>query len=357
MTLAYYSSKRIEGLSSDTKPTTAQDDSVFFETDTGKFFDFDLSSTTWTERSSGGGSVGNPVMAIDEAHANYTYPSVAVTSSDSGTIVVSNVGSCHYGDPDLVTAIDGSWSSYSRCNDKGGGGFYQLYDFGVNASRNVRMAGSCRELIGGNTSTIHLETSENGSSWTTQYSLSAVLAQNDVGYDENFNVTCRYARKRIQGSGGSSRNWSQFKEVGHSLLSKESHLYDGLTTTGFISNQETNPYCYIDMGSSVRLSGVSLYASSSNTETEIAIQTSDDALTWTTVRTITTSNLTDNQWNYIRFNSKMARYLRIYGNSGNSLVLAIILLKAKQQTDTDFLDNHTHAEISTTDTSIGLDGT
>ena len=53
MTLQYYSGNRIEGLSTDTKPTTAQDKSVFYETDTSKTFDFDLSTTTWTERTSG----------------------------------------------------------------------------------------------------------------------------------------------------------------------------------------------------------------------------------------------------------------------------------------------------------------
>ena len=49
MALRYLAGSRIEGLSTDTKPTTAQADSVFYETDTGKTYDF--SSGTWTERS------------------------------------------------------------------------------------------------------------------------------------------------------------------------------------------------------------------------------------------------------------------------------------------------------------------
>ena len=50
MTLTYYSNNIIHGLSSDVKPTTAQDKSVFFETDTGKFYDYSLSTTTWNLR-------------------------------------------------------------------------------------------------------------------------------------------------------------------------------------------------------------------------------------------------------------------------------------------------------------------
>jgi hypothetical protein len=56
MALRYLAGSRIEGLSGDTKPTTAQADSVFYETNTGKTFD--LSGGTWTERSVDLSSVG-----------------------------------------------------------------------------------------------------------------------------------------------------------------------------------------------------------------------------------------------------------------------------------------------------------
>lgn len=48
MTITYLAGKRLQGLSSDTKPTNIQSDSVFLETDTSKTFDF--SSGSWTER-------------------------------------------------------------------------------------------------------------------------------------------------------------------------------------------------------------------------------------------------------------------------------------------------------------------
>ena len=47
-----YESVRMTGLSTDIKPTTVQDNSWFFETDTSKTFDFDSATSTWTERSS-----------------------------------------------------------------------------------------------------------------------------------------------------------------------------------------------------------------------------------------------------------------------------------------------------------------
>lgn len=49
MALRFLSGNRIEGLSTDTKPTTVQADAVFYETDTGDTYDF--SSGSWTKRS------------------------------------------------------------------------------------------------------------------------------------------------------------------------------------------------------------------------------------------------------------------------------------------------------------------
>ena len=48
-----YESMRMTCLSTDTKPTTAQDGQWFYETDTNSTYDFTLSTTTWTVRASG----------------------------------------------------------------------------------------------------------------------------------------------------------------------------------------------------------------------------------------------------------------------------------------------------------------
>tara|TARA_B110001454_G_C12705430_1_gene428376 strand:+ start:1909 stop:2097 length:189 start_codon:yes stop_codon:yes gene_type:complete len=50
-----YLSNYLTGLSTDTKPTNVQDKSIFYQTDNSETYDFNLSTTTWTVRSSGMG--------------------------------------------------------------------------------------------------------------------------------------------------------------------------------------------------------------------------------------------------------------------------------------------------------------
>ena len=65
----------------------------------------------------------------------------------------------------------------------------------------------------------------------------------------------------------------------------------------------------------------------------------------------------DNVYNFIRFNVVNARYIRIYGNSGSSLVLASAEIKVLKKTDGELILNHGHLSISNSDTGIELDGT
>lgn len=60
MTLAYLSGNRIQGVSGDTKPSNVSADSVFYETDTFKTFDY--SSGSWTERSAGGRAIWEVIV-------------------------------------------------------------------------------------------------------------------------------------------------------------------------------------------------------------------------------------------------------------------------------------------------------
>ena len=50
-------------------------------------------------------------------------------------------------------------------------------------------------------------------------------------------------------------------------------------------------------------------------------------------------------------------HLRIYGNSGGSVVLASAEIKVQKKTDAELLISHGHLSISATDTGIELDGT
>jgi hypothetical protein len=109
MTIKHYAGRRIRGLSGDTKPSNAEADSEFFETNTGKTFDY--SSGSWTERSTGvgstvstseledsavtnvklAGSIANTKLSTDPlARANHTGSQSASTISDFDTEVGNN---------------------------------------------------------------------------------------------------------------------------------------------------------------------------------------------------------------------------------------------------------------------------
>ena len=132
---------------------------------------------------------------------------------------------------------------------------------------------------------------------------------------------------------------------------------DGNTSTVWKTNADTNPSIYADMGSALNLCAIAWYGNSATTETSIKIQSSSNASSWTDERVVLTSNLVDNVYNYIRFNVVNARYIRIYGNSGSSLVLASAEIKVLKKTDGELILNHGHLSISNSDTGIELDGT
>ena len=132
---------------------------------------------------------------------------------------------------------------------------------------------------------------------------------------------------------------------------------DDSTSTVRKTNSEANPFIYADMGSAVNLCAIAWYNDAATTETTVKIQTSTDASNWTDKRTVLTSNLVASVYNFIRFNTTTARYIRIYGSSGSSVVLSAAEIKVQKQTDSELLLSHGHLSISITDTGIELDGT
>ena len=150
---------------------------------------------------------------------------------------------------------------------------------------------------------------------------------------------------------GSYTNGQLYLEVKQSFAS--SNLTTASQTLFWKSNAETNPNCVLDMGSAKDIGQVALYWDSASTETQILVQTSTNGSDWTTVRTINATQLTDDTTNYIRFNLVNGRYVRIYGNSGDSKVLAI---RADMRVNPS-LGDHEHINISTSDTTLPLDGT
>ena len=136
-----------------------------------------------------------------------------------------------------------------------------------------------------------------------------------------------------------------------------SNAKDDNTSTVWKTNASTNPFIYSDMGSAVNLCAIAWYNNAATTETTVKIQTSTDASSWTDKRTVLTANLVASVYNFIRFNTATARYIRIYGSSGSSLVLSAAEIKVQKKTDSELLISHGHLPISNSDTGIELDGT
>ena len=134
-------------------------------------------------------------------------------------------------------------------------------------------------------------------------------------------------------------------------------IYDNDTATLMKTTSQNNPNIYVDMGSALNLCAVAIYHDAVNTtETEIKIQSSSDAITWTDKRKITVSNLTGSAWNYYRFNiAGGARYIRIYG-TGTSKVLSTYEVKVLKKTDAEIFADLGTVEISNSDTTLDGDG-
>jgi len=133
------------------------------------------------------------------------------------------------------------------------------------------------------------------------------------------------------------------------------NIKDNNTSTVWKTNSENNPNVYADMGSTYNLCALAWYHNSATTETTIKIQSSPDASAWTDERTILTSKLTVNVYNYIRFNVVNGRYLRVYGTN-TSKILASAEMKVLTKTDNQLLTSHGHLSISNSDTTIELNG-
>lgn len=424
MTLVYLSGNRIEGVSSDTKPTTVQANAVFYETNTGKTFD--LSGGSWTERttpeasaitantakvsltdnsvtlaklahgtagkligfnSSTGvpeeqdtpsGSVGNTVvLKHNTTIGDYTFPTLEDTAHSS---VGTGTGNTTYvALKDTTTTVpltdtyystlwtstanqadqDNSTSSQiytvsgsSAYRDNG----YAIWDFGDDAGYAIRI---CQRLDGIANGVAQWFHSDDNSSWTEI--TAAVPTETKTETDYAISGGFRYLKYyQNSASGWMTQHLFQVTRLryGSTVDYTSRKMVDEDTGEYAVTNEEANPWMSAGMASSTLTSGVAIWHESDTNETEIKIQTSPDNSTWTTKRTILVSKLTAGQYNYIRFTPTTCLYVRIYGSSGASKKLAIGELKVKNGiTDTLLLTDHEHLDISTTDTSLELDGT
>lgn len=105
-------------------------------------------------------------------------------------------------------------------------------------------------------------------------------------------------------------------------------------------------------------SQIALYVDKSKiTALQFLIQTSPDAITWTTKRTVNITQLADLQYNFIRFNRDVLpiRYIRVIGNDSDAKVLSVTEFKALIPDAVEWADRQAHKTISTTGI-VGLSG-
>jgi hypothetical protein len=358
MTLQYLSGNRITGLSSDTKPTTVQDKSVFYQTNDGKTFDFDLSSTTWTERSSGGVvNLGTMIQEHDSDIANYTTTLGSISGSSQYPITVSS-----FTNDDMV---DGANSANWNLTD------LFLYNNHTTQSWNLKANGDAVYV----TKMVYKIRTYSWGSWVVQLQdangnvADSVTISGDSGSwganGRTFtrdNINGMVSKLVVTRTGGYHLVFGQYFTspfvITGSTIQPLSNIIDGNTSTYMKTNPETNPTLSIDLGSGndAIITQVALYPHTDLDETEIQIQTSSDNITYTTKRTVTVSNLTTSAWNLIRINATNCRYIRVRGSSGTSKTLAFYEIKLKNPSESSLGANHGHSVLDTTDTSLGLDG-
>ena len=135
-----------------------------------------------------------------------------------------------------------------------------------------------------------------------------------------------------------------------------SNAVDGSTSTFWESNSEVHPWIYADTGSAQILSGTAIYWNSTSTATQLLLQTSTDSSNWNTKRTVNTNLLTNNAWNYIRWDldNSTERYVRYYGNDGTSKQLSIYEIKVLIPSSTTLMLRHGHEFIDPTNTTLPL---
>ena len=127
--------------------------------------------------------------------------------------------------------------------------------------------------------------------------------------------------------------------------------------THYESDAGVNEWWRGDGGSIQNIGGIQFWNHANMTETEVLIQVSEDGSTWETMRTVTVSNMTVGEFTHWRFKVRRARYVRIYGNSGNSLKLAFNECEYLTFTDSEMAVMSGRKDLSSTSTTTGEDGT
>jgi hypothetical protein len=337
----------------DTTPSNPDSDyeKLYFKSD-GELYKLNSSGVESVVGGSSGGVV-SPVMPQDTTPSNYTYANSG-TSSDTPTNYTENYTNVATWGGTTGGGSNGSaasWTSYTtrgyfdptkpplitnmafEINASGSAGYY----YGKVQIQIKDIAGNIIASGGGSHTRVDF-------GWRAQ----------SVSYSGS---TLAHEWGTISQCNGSSTQIRNTTYTGSAVIPRTPALMNSDDGNYYETVSTVNPEFVLDFGSATRMTAIIIKPVPEDTETEYQLQFSTDNLTWTTKRTILTSKLTDNAYNFIRMNPITARYFRLRGSSGASVVCAIEIIKSKNGvTDTDFLNAHYHQDISSTDTSLTLAG-
>lgn len=130
--------------------------------------------------------------------------------------------------------------------------------------------------------------------------------------------------------------------------------------TRWQSNCEATPRITVDTGAANNLNAVMVRRNAADTTTTITVEAGCNACGGccpTTVRTITSSNLTAGADRFVRFNSISARFVTIRESGVGNSVSSYTNIKVFTRTNTELVNSSGRLAISSTDTSLGLCGT
>lgn len=331
-------------------PSTWSLTRLFWRTDEQKIYQNTgtEASPTWTSLSAEPPSVEQYILSHDTTIGNYSTPTGANSSSNATVDIAHSL----YGATSSMSTTNGAFVNKIIATSPTFSPSQTSTSYSFTTTSQNWSSGAC-----------FCEYSNDGGSTWTEF---ARLTANGT---DSGTLTVQFNKMRIVGYRGWYTYTAYYSPECHLYYSDDvepNHVFSNTqgTTWGeyWTSTQETNPWIYVDMGSSTLTSQVAIYHNSTDTtETQYQIQTSDSTSdsSFVTRRTINVSDLTNDSWNYIRMNPVTCRYVRIRGSSGSSVVMSIDELKVKKDIDVTTADNnlnHGHLTLSTTDTTIGFDG-
>ena len=321
----------------------------------GKIIGFNASTGVVEEQDlpTSGGQIGDFVIATNTTLSEYTEipnASLTVSSDPANDSVLSgqSVSRTGWGYPSassMLNVIDGNDSSGATFDMGTGENATCVVDFGSSKTEKIYCVFKANA-----TPTCYLETSTDGSSWTSR--ATQVVANSSTFYTmaPSSSYTFRYVRLRNTNSSGYA--WNHIRTIGIAGYGA-TNLTDGSSSTNWYSSSESSPNLYFDMEEDLELASIAINLNRTlTTVTNLTIEySSDSTFSGETVRTLLVSDFTDDTTRYINIprNQDAKRYCKITGVGTG--VLSINYLRYKTEVSDVWLRRHYHTYLDPTSTS------